>query len=61
MSKQHRIGGKRAKGFAALSKKRRGELASLGGKAVATSMFPGYMAALGRHGAAVRYGKKEAA
>lgn len=61
MSTQHKIGGRKAQGFAALSRKQRSEAARIGGKACYKNYGRTYLADIGRRGAMVRYGKKEAA
>lgn len=55
MSKRHQIGGKKPKGFAALSERARKRIASAGGKAIHAMMGSAHMSTIGRRGAMARY------
>lgn len=61
MSRKHKLGGAKPKGFAKISLRRRTRIARMGGNAVTVHYGRTYLADLGRRGAAARYGKKEAA
>lgn len=54
MSKQHQIGGRRAQGFAALSREERKEMASRGGSTVAKRHGRAHMAKIGSKGGTQR-------
>jgi hypothetical protein len=54
MAKQHKIGGRRAQGFASLSAKKRRELASSGGQTCVAMHGREHMAALGAKGGSAR-------
>lgn len=52
MSRRHRIGGSKARGFAAISRKRRTEIATMGGHACCAKHGSAHMAKIGAIGGA---------